>query len=442
MTETYFGCSFTEVWASPKNWKETTSKATLKKYWYVECTFFDPQYADQYPNGFSYRRKLNKGNETLLKRKAAVTFMLEEMPAMLKEGYNPITKTFMTPPPKPDDNGPQVYNRTTPLFQALDLALSTIGYEGDHLKTVKSVLSKFKTAAEQLHYDGLPIGDFIGIHLKQIFDHRQKTDETFTDKAYNKHAIYLSPLFTLLKSNGMLTANPFDGFKKKKTLQEKRIIMTLEERRKVDRYLKTNFVSFWVFTNLFHHSGARVIELLKCKYEDVDLFSLTLTVVVKKGGVMKRVELPIKQIAVRFWEKALIGAKKGDYLFSEGLVPGDRVIRRDQITRRWQMHVKDKFGVEADFYSIKHGNLTEIVARTDSKSAAKAAGHTTDAMVKKHYDIDHTQREMNNVRSMTNEFAPSVKANQYKTIGVQIPAEKEAEFAAALAKLMESYSKK
>jgi integrase len=441
MTETYNGCYFFEAWASPKNWKETTAKSVLKKIWYVECRFFDPKFEDLYPRGFSFRRKLNKGNDTLLKRKAATEFMLEEMTAMLTEGYNPITKTFMTPPPDPD-SGPQVYNRDTPLFTALDLALSTIGYEGAHLKTVESVLRKFKHAAQELHYEGLPIGDFIGIHLKQIFDRRQATDGTFTDKAYNKHALYLSPLFTLLKSNGLLNSNPMDGFKKKKTLQEKRTVMTLEERRKVDRYLKMNFVSFWIFTNLFHHSGARVIELLNCRYEDVDLDTLTLTVVVKKGGTIKRVELPIKQIAVIYWEKALMGAKKGDYLFSEGLTPGDRVIRREQITRRWQMHVKDKFNIKADFYSIKHGNLTEIVERTDSKSAAKAAGHTTDAMVRKHYDVGHTNREMNNVRNMTNEFAPSVNKKQFKTLEVQIPVGREAEFAAAMARLVQEYATK
>jgi integrase len=441
MTETYNGCYFFEAWASPKNWKETTAKSALKKIWYVECRFYDPKFDDLYPQGFSFRRKLNKGNDTLDKRKAAAEFMLEEMPALLMDGYNPITKTFMTPPPEPN-SGPQVYNRDTPLFKALDLALSTIGYEGAHLKTVESVLRKFKLAAQDLHYDALPIGDFIGIHLKQIFDRRQATDATFTDKAYNKHALYLSPLFTLLKSNGLLNSNPMDGFRKKKTIRETRVVMTMEERRKVDRYLKSNFMRFWLFTNIFHHSSARIVELLNLKYEDVDTFTLTLTVTVKKGDSYKRSQLPIKKIALKFWDKALIGAKKGDYLFSEGLTPGDRVIRREQITRRWQMHVKDKFGIEADFASIRHGNLTEIVEQTDVKSAAKAAGHTTDAMVKRHYDVNYKDREANNVRNMTNEFAPSVNKKQLKTFEVQIPVGREAEFAAAMARLMQEYTTK
>jgi len=422
MTETYFGCYFTEMWAAPKNWKETTSKKALEKKWYVECMFFDPKFAKQYPEGFSFRRRLNKG-KTLEERKAAVAFMLREIPEMLKEGYNPITKTLMPVPIPEADKAAPTYNRDTPLCIALNLALDLSEYTETPLKDVKSILGYFETAATKLHYQNMPVGDVIGIHLKQVLDNvivyrtvkgGKAMPFNLTDKRYNRYLAYLSSLFTTLKKNGMVTNNPCEGVIRKDTVTDVRTVLTMQERTKISSFLQVNYPRFYLFVQLFFHSGGREVELLNLKYEDVDLVNLTYKTIVRKGGKSEWKIRPIKKVSVPFWEMAMRGAVEGQYLMSDGLVPGNKPIRRDQITRRWKEHVKKKLNIKADLYSLKHSNLTEISERTDAKTAAKAAAHSSDKMIRLHYDTTADLRQMNAVKNMTNSFAPAISKQSDK----------------------------
>ena len=54
------GCRRTEVFISPKNYKTLKAKSDLNKSWAVQYRFYDPKYAEQYPDGFQYRKKLNR----------------------------------------------------------------------------------------------------------------------------------------------------------------------------------------------------------------------------------------------------------------------------------------------------------------------------------------------------------------------------------------------
>jgi hypothetical protein len=54
------GCSRTEVFISPKNYKTLKNKSDLTKDWFVECRFYDPLFKDKYPEGFQFRRRPEK----------------------------------------------------------------------------------------------------------------------------------------------------------------------------------------------------------------------------------------------------------------------------------------------------------------------------------------------------------------------------------------------
>ena len=41
------GCSRTEVFISPKNYKTLKNKSDLTKDWFVECRFYDPLFKDK-----------------------------------------------------------------------------------------------------------------------------------------------------------------------------------------------------------------------------------------------------------------------------------------------------------------------------------------------------------------------------------------------------------
>lgn len=82
-----FDCSCTDMWVRPSNWKTLNSKKSLDQEWYVQSKFYDPPLEDKYPNGFQFRKRLNKFS-TLDQRKAAVEFYLKQLSLLLEKRYN------------------------------------------------------------------------------------------------------------------------------------------------------------------------------------------------------------------------------------------------------------------------------------------------------------------------------------------------------------------
>jgi hypothetical protein len=96
----------------------------------------------------------------------------------------------------------------------------------------------------------------------------------------------------------------------------------------------------------------------------------------------------------------------GDFVFSVGLRPGPTKIRSEQITRRWETHVKLKLGVTVDFYAHKHANTTEIIDEQDNNEndAAALNSHTSTAMVINIYDVKQQYRQHERLKKINNSY--------------------------------------
>lgn len=400
-----FNCSYSEIWVHPENWKTLTSQKSLKLDWYVECKFYDPLFKEKYPKGFPFRKKLNRF-KTLDERKGVIKTWLEEIPKLLEEkGYNPITKKFMIEPikevrPELDSICPE-----TPFLVALDLAYQNIDVAKTSKDDIRLILVHIKRSATELRFDELPISEVKRKHFRFIIDNLERKDGKFSAHKFNKYRTYLSILYNELLDYEAVDSNIIKDIRKKAAVKNIRLTLTLEERKKINDYLKPNFPSFWLYMQIFFHSGGRLIELLSVKISDVDLTNQKYKVLVKKGKQHKWTERIIKDIALPYWQKAIFGGKKDDFVFSVGLIPGEHKIRRDQITRRWNMHVKKKLNIDADIYSLKHSNLDETSAILSLQDAASMAGHTSTAMVKQHYAIGELDRQNERLKTLQNKFA-------------------------------------
>ncbi len=80
------------------------------------------------------------------------------------------------------------------------------------------------------------------------------------------------------------------------------------------------------------------------------------------------------------------------------------MIRRDQISRRWKEHVKEKLKINCDFYSLKHLNLDETTELLGKEAAAEMASHTTTKMVEKHYAVGEKARQLQRLKEIDNRF--------------------------------------
>lgn len=359
VTKTFEGCSYTEFWVSPANWQKATKK-DLDKEWYVQCTFFDPRYEKKYPKGFPYRKKANRPN-TIEERKEMISFLLKNIPKQLNDGYNPIIKKYMHLQKEglyPDLHFIEAYRR------ALEIKSGT----KSHLYNIKRAIDRLEEASEALGMQYIKIKDLRRVDLKRMLDWLQ-----LPDKYYNRFVIYFSSLYRELIEYECCESNITRDIYPKKTFKEPRIVLEKNELDKVKEHLEEHYPDFYRYMMIFLYSGARNTELFRLQRKDVDLDKQEFVILLEKGGQYKRCTKVILSPALEYWKEVCEECQSpDDYLFSLNFVPSKKMGHTEIVTRFWKRNVKDKLGVDADFYALKHYMLDNL----DSDTAMLLASHT------------------------------------------------------------------
>lgn len=387
------GCRCSEPSVHPANWNK--SAKAIHANWYVQYYFY----------GKENKRKLCivKGRlssaTTWEEKRQMATFMIEKLKELLYAGYNPITRNIEL-----RDVNEMGLSENTPWIQAVKIISATLKLENATRKDLICYLKKIYRASDTLLLSSIPVSEIRRKHIKAILIHLEQK-EKLSAHGYNKTRTYLMMLFKELMEFDLVEYNLVRDISKRKTIRRLRDVLTDDERTRVSAHLFANHYPFWRFMQIFFHSGARIREMLAVKVKDVDLQRQRFKVLIKKGRNSHEEWRVIKDIALPFWQELLNGATATDYIFSAGLVPGKNMILREQITRRWYVHVKKKLGIQADFYSLKHLNLDEVAARLDINAAAEMAGHTTPVITLKHYAIGEKQREAERLKKINNQFS-------------------------------------
>lgn len=359
VTKTLQGCSYTEFWVSPANWQKATKK-DLSKDWFVECVFFDPRYEKKYPKGFSFRKKANKP-QTIEERKALISLFLKSIPQQFNDGYNPITKKYMNL----RDEG--LYPDLL-FIEAFRRALEIKSGTKSHLYNIKRAIDRLEEASEALGMQYIKIKDLRRVDLKRMLDYLQ-----LTDKYYNKFVIYFSSLYRELIEYECCESNITRDIYPKKTFKEPRLVLEKNELDRVREHLEETHPDFYRYMMIFLYSGARNTELFRLQRKDIDLDKQEFVILLEKGGQYKRCTKVILSPALEYWREVCEECKSpDDYLFALNFVPSKKMGNKEIVTRFWKRNVKDKLGIEADFYSLKHYMLDNL----DSDTAMLLASHT------------------------------------------------------------------
>ena len=359
ITNTIQGCIYTELCVSPANWQKATKK-DLDKDWYVQCIFFDPRYGKKYPKGFPYRKKANKP-QTIEERKALISFLLKNIPQQFNNGYNPITKKYMNL----RDEG--LYPDLL-FIEAFKRALEIKSGTKSHLYNIKRSIERLEEASEALGMQYIKIKDLRRVDLKIMLDYLQ-----LPDKYYNKFVIYLSSLYRVLIEYECCESNITRDIYPKKTFKEPRLVLEKNELDRIKELLEETHPEFYRYMMIFLYSGARNTELFRLQRKDVDLDKQEFVILLEKGGQYKRCTKVILTPALEHWKEVCEECQSpDDYLFALNFVPSKKMGNTEIVTRFWKRNVKDKLGIEADFYALKHYMLDNL----DSDTAMLLASHT------------------------------------------------------------------
>lgn len=396
------GCSCSKLSVYPKNWQDST--ADINCTWYINYRFYDPAFKDD-PQIKGRKQKVIKGMNsynTLKERQEATRILLEgEMTLLKQQNYNPITGFFEELPDEPIDIDHTI-SSATGFIRALELAKAGMKKAASTMRDIQTVINGVTPAAAKLGITRLPISKVTRKHIKAILKQCELDNKEWSANRFNTYRTYLKILFGELIEAEATEIDPLSKIKKQKTVKRIRQRLSLEERKVINEHLQREHYSFWRFMHIFFHSGARETEMMLIKKEDVDLRNQRFKMIIKKGKNYREVMRTIKDVVLPLWIEVVDQAKYGDYLFAKNLAPGKEAIKSDQINRRWRTHVKEKLGITADFYSLKHSNLDETAEILSAVDAQKMAAHSSLVVTMDHYLLGEKEREHKRLKEVNN----------------------------------------
>ncbi len=404
------GCSMSVPSIHPANWK--TVSASVRKDWYIHYRFYDPV------NRPAGKQRILKGMNDQHKpdaRRIATESLLADELADLRNGFNPVTKTWL---PAELMNGATDISEDTPFPLALKIAETLIEGATSTRDDIRAMLNWIPLGIAKAQLLALPVSMVKEKHVLKVLDQCSRIRSRYDEKLqktitcgwsthkYNKYRGYLMMLFRRIKKTGAIEVNPIRDLEKEKdkSVKKPRLTLTKDERKRVDQHLRDEYYTFWRFLHIFFHSGSRETEMMALKGKDVDLVAGTFNRVVKKDSVYREVATPIKDIALPLWMEAMEGCGQEDYVFSWGYVPGIKPMSSRNVAKTWKKKVKNPLGIKADFYSLKHLNTTETTELADAETAARQNAHQSTAMVVKIYDVNRKKREDEKLKKVNNPF--------------------------------------
>lgn len=287
------------------------------------------------------------------------------------------------------------------LTKSLDYAFTKLKVEPHTRECVASALKYIQLSIRALGYNQVEAHRITRKHVRKIMDHCEE-ERKLSARNWNAYRTYLAMLFEQLLEYEIVENNPVKLLRKRQEDEVVRSTLTPEQRKLLVNHLQETDPVFLRFIQIFFHSGARRTELLSLRIENIYLDKSYYQVFVKKGRKKRWVTKVIKDVALPYWREQ-IGNHLSGYIFSVGLLPGDIPIRPEQVTRRWKRHVKNKLGITADLYSLKHLNTDEISAELSLAEAARLNSHSVQ-MARKHYAVNETMRELERVKKIKNKL--------------------------------------
>ncbi|WP_346318162.1 hypothetical protein [Chitinophaga sp. YIM B06452] len=413
------GCWRTEIQVKPQNWN--TQKASVRKQWHIWYRFHDPAFSERFPKGkLVILKGMNHLQVLQLRQDLTRELITEELRRVDQNNYNPIAGTFMINPESQDLE----ISPYTGLVEAMEWGAANIDVSPSTKDDIKSVVKYCKAAAVSLKIDTLEISKVTRLQIRLILDRVAKIKAgtvirfkngtskkgIWSNNNFNHYKKNLSILFAFLDEYRLFDSIPTEGIKKKKVARTPRKLISDDDYKRMMESLHGTHYNFWRYVSIFEKSGARLAELLSVCLHHVDIKKKIFKVLVNKRNAPTWVEKEIDREVLHLWRELVDYAvtlgepfvgNEPVFIFGTGLSPQRQLkpIREEQVTRRWNTHVKKKLGITADIYSLKHRRTTkdvdkfidQAISQAQQKAAQKNS-HTSTAMVKSVYDVKSGRR--------------------------------------------------
>ena len=214
--------------------------------------------------------------------------------------------------------------------------------------------------------------------MDYVQNERSGRDGDLSPRTYNNYVKNGSALFTWMIEKCYCKENQFQKIKTKKVGQKKRILIPVEKRIEIQKYLVENNPGYLVFLELIYGALLRPKEIHMLLVGDVSMANKTITVrpEVSKNGKQRIVPMT-KEIEQLLLKLNLDRYPADNYLFSAYQKPGKTPASPRPYRKYWDKLRKIfDLPMEMQQYSLRDTGITEMLKHgVDPLSVKQLADH-------------------------------------------------------------------
>ena len=253
-------------------------------------------------------------------------------------------------------------------------------------------------------YPTIKAGQFTRTHAVEFLDAMAAKD--LNPNTYNNMIRLGSAFFVWAKEKCYARENPFEGHKRKRTLDKKRTIITSEHQQLIDQWFGEHRPPMRIVCRLVYTSLLRPIEITRVQVKQLDFTRHCIIMPGEKTKTWEQREGRMDAELEQMLREHIRYAKPDDYIFTSGMECGPTQISDKAFCKAWvRMKKALKLPDEYQLYSLKDTAINSMLkAGVDDLSVMQAAGHK-DLSMTTIYANHHDDALIENLNKKAPKFA-------------------------------------
>jgi len=307
----------------------------LSKSWFVHYSYLHPE-TGQYTR---FKKYISNKLKTKAERYNKATELTKKINNWLKSGGNPFQVTAQFS--KVSDAMDYVYN------------IKKASCRKRSYQSYCSVKDKFQEWLRKSKYSNITVEEFGFYHAQKFMD-SILTSQKLTNRTYNNHLQYMRIFFNTLVQREYIVISPFSKVKPFPKTQTEIRNFTPAEMVKIRTNLPIDNNGLWLACQFIYYCFIRPGELVKVQIGDINLQKNEIYIRPEISKNRKGSSILIPDAFVRdLTDQGLFKNPKTDYIFSQKLKPGARMLSQNAISKIWRVWAKDNT-ITKDLYDFKH----------------------------------------------------------------------------------------
>jgi len=206
----------------------------------------------------------------------------------------------------------------------------------------------------------IPVNQFSTYHARNFMDDIS-TAKKYKNVTYNNLTRAYKTIFNFFIERELVLINPFGKITKLREEDAKIVAFSEKDWGVMYKNLPTHNPTLWLIANFIYYTAIRPSEIMRLKFEDIDLVRQKIICQGNKSKNHKSQIVEIPDDFQKLLEKTNWDYPKEWYIFSFGLRPGENETGPNLIFKQWKKFAIQYNIKERTIYNLKHNAAGRLI---------------------------------------------------------------------------------